>query len=250
MKRKERSLLIGIVVVGLIVVGAAFLFLNGIHYQPYSFVGESLTATTTASSSGLPSLSILAPANGVTLSTDYVTVTLQSSNFDTRTQGHYHVSIDGANDQTGQGTTFTFTNLSPGPHIIRASLENTDNSPLNPPVERTLSFTVSGNVSPQPSSSTTTTPSSPVKSFTIHAHTYAFDVTNIAVNKGDTVKITLISDDIGHDLCVDGYGCTQIVSGGQSSTLTFVANQTGNFAYYCNVDSHRESGMTGTMNVQ
>jgi len=40
------------------------------------------------------------------------------------------------------------------------------------------------------------------------------------------------------------------VSGGQKTTVQFVANQTGTFEFYCGVGSHRDLGMVGQLIVQ
>lgn len=101
------------------------------------------------------------------------------------------------------------------------------------------------------STTTSATTSGATKEFTVHGYSYAFSPPQITVNKGDTVKITFISDDVSHGLCVEGYNvCSSLVSGGQSTTITFVANQSGSFAFYCPVDGHRGFGMHGTLTVQ
>ena len=89
-----------------------------------------------------------------------------------------------------------------------------------------------------------------VKEFTVHGSSFKFTPNSITVNKGDTVKITFISDDSSHDICVEGYGCSSVVSGGGTSTLQFVAKDSGNLKFYCSVDGHRGFGMEGTLSVQ
>ena len=100
---------------------------------------------------------------------------------------------------------------------------------------------------PQPSPQ----PSSQVKEFTVHGKSFSFTPNSITVNKGDTVKITFISDDTSHDICVEGgYGCSQVVSGGGTSNLEFVAKDTANLKFFCSVDGHRTFGMEGSLLVQ
>jgi plastocyanin len=94
-------------------------------------------------------------------------------------------------------------------------------------------------------------PDQPIlRSYTVHGRSYSFDTPKITVRKGEAVKIEFISDDIGHDLCVEGYGCTTIVSGGASSVLSFVADNAGTFKFFCSVGNHRQLGMEGNLTVQ
>jgi len=105
--------------------------------------------------------------------------------------------------------------------------------------------------SASPSETTSATSSASVKSFTVHGYSYGYDPSTITVNKGDTVQINLISDDIGHNICVDGYGvCSDVVSSGGSATLSFTADKAGTFSFYCSVDGHSGLGMQGNLVVQ
>lgn len=94
-------------------------------------------------------------------------------------------------------------------------------------------------------------PSGIVKEFTIDGSNYAFAPNSITVDKGDTVKITFKDEDGLHNLSIDGYNLsTATLSTGGSSMLEFIADKAGTFEYFCNVDSHREKGMTGTLVVK
>lgn len=94
-------------------------------------------------------------------------------------------------------------------------------------------------------------PSGEVKQFTVDGSNYSFVPNSITVNKGDTVKITFKDDDGLHNLSIEGYNVsTATLSAGGSSTVEFVADKVGTFEYFCNVDSHREKGMVGTLKVQ
>lgn len=70
-----------------------------------------------------------------------------------------------------------------------------------------------------------------VKEFTIDATNFAFDLTEIKVNKGDTVKLTLKNSQGNHALKVEGYD--KEVKGGK--TISFVADKTGEFTYICSI---------------
>ncbi|MBX4205690.1 cupredoxin domain-containing protein [Candidatus Microgenomates bacterium] len=96
----------------------------------------------------------------------------------------------------------------------------------------------------------TTTPTGPVKEFTVDGSSFKFNPSKITVNKGDTVKITFKDDDGTHNLVIDGYSVsTKIIQGGAQDTVQFVADKSGSFEYYCSVGKHKELGMTGTLIV-
>lgn len=98
----------------------------------------------------------------------------------------------------------------------------------------------------------TETPStSTVKTFTVTGDNFAFDLKEINVSKGATVRI-LFQNSIGsHDWRLEGYEVgTKVLGAGQSETVEFVADQAGQFEYYCSVGRHREMGMKGNLIVQ
>lgn len=70
-----------------------------------------------------------------------------------------------------------------------------------------------------------------VKEFTIDATNFDFDLKEIKVNKGDTVKLKLVNSQGNHALMVEGY--KKEVKGNQ--TITFVADKTGEFNYICSI---------------
>jgi Nitrous oxide reductase len=86
-----------------------------------------------------------------------------------------------------------------------------------------------------------------VKEFTIDATNFAFDLTEIKVNKGDTVKLTLKNSQGNHALKVEGYD--KEVKGGK--TISFVADKTGEFMYICSIFCGGGHGdMVGKLIVQ
>lgn len=90
-----------------------------------------------------------------------------------------------------------------------------------------------------------------IKDFTIEGTAFAFAPKTISVNKGDTVRITFVNKEGFHDLVIDefvGAKTTQLKAG-ESETITFVADKTGIFEYYCSVGDHRAMGMVGTITV-
>jgi len=74
----------------------------------------------------------------------------------------------------------------------------------------------------------------------------------LVVNLGDTVRITVINGDPTlHDLKIDEFGVYtgEMVEDEQTVTVEFVADQPGNFDYYCSIPGHREIGMEGLLRV-
>ncbi|MGG6314225.1 cupredoxin domain-containing protein [Paenibacillus macerans] len=96
-------------------------------------------------------------------------------------------------------------------------------------------------------SGTETAAKGPVKVFTVHAQPSGYDVQEIKVKRGDTVRITLKNTQGMHSLKIKGYN--KEVRGGK--TITFVADQAGEFEFSCNIScgkGHKE--MKGTFIVR
>ncbi|MDO8590237.1 MAG: cupredoxin domain-containing protein [bacterium] len=90
-----------------------------------------------------------------------------------------------------------------------------------------------------------------VKEFNIEAVPFSFTPTTLVVNKGDTVKITVKNVNGTHDLKIDEFGvATRTLKVGEEQTITFVADKTGSFQYYCSIGNHRAMGMVGTLTVR
>jgi cytochrome c oxidase subunit II len=65
---------------------------------------------------------------------------------------------------------------------------------------------------------------------------WRWDVENIQVNAGDTVKITLINEDnYDHGIGIDGYGVNERMPASGTITVDFVATRKGKFTFYCSV---------------
>jgi plastocyanin len=82
----------------------------------------------------------------------------------------------------------------------------------------------------------------------------AYDTNSLSAKAGN-VKIDFDNpnNSLPHDVCVESQGqklgCSQVVTGG-SSTLDLSNLKAGTYTFYCSVDSHRQAGMEGTLNVQ
>lgn len=100
----------------------------------------------------------------------------------------------------------------------------------------------------QPSSSDST---ATVKSFTIEGANFKFNPNQITVNKGDTVRITFKNTEGTHNFIIDDFNVkSKLLKTGEEDTVSFVADKTGSFDYYCSVGNHRAMGMQGTLVVQ
>jgi len=85
------------------------------------------------------------------------------------------------------------------------------------------------------------------KEFTINASNFEFDLKEITVNKGDTVKITLKNAEGLHAVMINGY--KKEVKADQ--TITFVADKTGEFDFLCSIFCGAGHGdMVGKLIVQ
>ena len=84
-------------------------------------------------------------------------------------------------------------------------------------------------------------PSSNEKTFTVVAEqinkTKFWFPSNIMVNQGDNVKLVLKNDiegaDNTHGFTIPAYGITEVITRGVPKTVTFTADKTGVFPYFC-----------------
>ena len=77
------------------------------------------------------------------------------------------------------------------------------------------------------------------------------DNPEIIVNEGDKIRIEFSSTSGFHDWVVDEFNvATEKVRENDGVTIVeFVADQKGEFEYYCSVGAHREQGMFGRLVV-
>ncbi len=89
------------------------------------------------------------------------------------------------------------------------------------------------------------------KSFTVIGDNFKYDVKELRVKKGDTVRLTFRNAEGFHDLKIDEFGVdTGKLQAGGENTVEFVADEAGTFEYYCSVGSHRAMGMVGQLIVE
>jgi plastocyanin len=89
-----------------------------------------------------------------------------------------------------------------------------------------------------------------LKTFELEGRKFSFTPNTIEVKKGDRVKVVFTSTDGFHDWVVDEFNAaTARVDTGGTTEVEFVANQAGEFEFYCSVGSHRQLGMVGRLIV-
>ena len=69
----------------------------------------------------------------------------------------------------------------------------------------------------------------------LDARMFAFSPSRVQVNRGDTVTITLRSEDVVHGVYVDGYDVNIIAEPGKPAQASFVADRRGKFRFRCSV---------------
>lgn len=85
----------------------------------------------------------------------------------------------------------------------------------------------------------------------IHATNFSFSKPEIRVKNGDVVKILLVNDGGVHNIGIDEFNArTNTINQGQVSEVTFLADKTGIFEFYCSVNNHRAMGMVGKLVVE
>ena len=100
-------------------------------------------------------------------------------------------------------------------------------------------------------SETPTLETGEVREFTVVGTPFQFSVSEMRVKQGDTVRVTFTNELGLHDWRVDEFqAATAVLEQGQQQTIEFVADQVGEFEYYCSVMDHREQGMVGTLIVE
>lgn len=96
-----------------------------------------------------------------------------------------------------------------------------------------------------------TPPPATAKSFTVTGDNFKFDLAEMRVKKGDTVRVTFKNAEGFHDWKLDEFGAaTQKLQAAQEETIEFVADKAGTFEYYCSVGKHRTMGMKGNLIVE
>ena len=67
----------------------------------------------------------------------------------------------------------------------------------------------------------------------IHARRFEFTPAEITVKKGETVMLSLISEDVSHSLLIEGLGVNQTIVKGHATQVTFTPDKAGDFPGRC-----------------
>lgn len=85
---------------------------------------------------------------------------------------------------------------------------------------------------------------------TVSGGSYYFEPNEIRVQKDSRVTIEFVSKDTVHDFVLDEFDVkTKQLSSGQKETITFLADKTGEYEFYCSIGNHRRMGMAGKLIV-
>ncbi len=83
------------------------------------------------------------------------------------------------------------------------------------------------------------------------AKQWEFVPARIVVNEGDTVVLTITSEDVDHGFSLPTFGVNATLEAGKAVTVKFVANKKGTFTFSCSVFcGSGHSHMSGTLVVE
>ncbi len=90
-----------------------------------------------------------------------------------------------------------------------------------------------------------------IQTINVEAGSFYFKPNLITVKKGQKVKIILTSRDMMHDFFLDEFDVkSPITKEGETNTVEFTPDKTGQFEFYCSVGQHRKMGQVGKLIVQ
>lgn len=85
----------------------------------------------------------------------------------------------------------------------------------------------------------------------VEGGSFNFEPNEIRVKAGEPVTIKLNSVDMMHDFVIDELEVrTEIIKGGESTTVTFTPTEKGEYEFYCSVGNHKAQGMVGALIVE
>ncbi len=90
-----------------------------------------------------------------------------------------------------------------------------------------------------------------VREITMEAKKFEFVPSEITVNQGETVKLTVTSTDVNHGFAISEYGIREKLEPGVPVIIEFVADKAGEFNFFCSVPCGMGHGrMRGTLIVR
>lgn len=95
------------------------------------------------------------------------------------------------------------------------------------------------------------TPSGP-KRVTVEGTEWSLDPAEIVVRRGRPLEVTYANvGTVAHNLAFGDFDVkTETIQAGNTDTVSFTPDRTGEFPYWCDVSGHREAGMEGTLTVE
>ena len=103
---------------------------------------------------GTPSLEIIRPANGDSIDSSIIGIKVNVTNFqlvdiaanrtNVENQGHIAYVLDGVREIKSVYKDYSMANVAAGTHTLTVELRNNDNTPLFPPVKKSVTVSVAG----------------------------------------------------------------------------------------------------------
>lgn len=95
-----------------------------------------------------------------------------------------------------------------------------------------------------------TTTIAEIKTFDVVAEQFSFSPSTLTVNQGDSVVLNLTTSDVPHGFSLPEFGVATTITPGKTSTVEFVADQSGTFSFSCSVVCGAgHTDMSGTLVV-
>lgn len=116
-------------------------------------------------------------------------------------------------------------------------------------IQRTFPLLTAGLLMVRPQSMPTV-PTGQAEHVRIEAGGFAFSPSQVAVDQGAIVTLTLVATDYVHGFYLEGYDLEVVADPGQPATLTFSADRPGTFRFRCSVScGPLHPFMTGRLRV-
>ena len=114
--------------------------------------GEDEKDNSVSSAEDVPTIKIVSPGEGETISGEAISIRMETTNFIqdggaigsamVPGRGHWHLHLDDGRAIIDVGNEVTLKDVQPGTHTVRIFLVNNDHTPLDPPVDDTLTLNV------------------------------------------------------------------------------------------------------------
>ena len=89
-----------------------------------------------------------------------------------------------------------------------------------------------------------------IKELQLSAQDIQWDQTEINANAGQEITLTITNDGtLDHNFNLEEYGIGVEIPPGDSQVVTFLADETGSFEYYCDIPGHLDAGMVGILTI-